>query len=74
MLSSMRGTGCNLSEVLATEDIDAFLTSHDDLRHEVFKMIRAQRNEMAFEEQVFYPGCRFHEHEEGQPCSQRTAR
>ncbi|KAK6609940.1 hypothetical protein H4I95_02999 [Botrytis cinerea] len=57
-----------------TEDIDAFLTSHDDLRHEVFKMIRAQRNEMAFEEQVFYPGCRFHEHEEGQPCSQRTAR
>ncbi|TGO61824.1 hypothetical protein BCON_0024g00240 [Botryotinia convoluta] len=53
-----------------TEDIDTFLTRHNDLRHEVFKMIRAQREETDFHQQVFNPGCRVHEHGEGQPCSQ----
>ncbi|KAF7900358.1 uncharacterized protein EAF01_007660 [Botrytis porri] len=52
------------------ENIDLFLTQHDDVRHEVFKMIRAHPKETRFEKPVSDPGSRFHEHEEGKPCSQ----
>ncbi|KAF7886977.1 uncharacterized protein EAF02_003624 [Botrytis sinoallii] len=57
-------------ETWPTEEIDSFLTCHDDLRHEVFKMMRTEREHTTFSEQLFKPGCRVHEHGEDQPCSQ----
>ncbi|TGO79485.1 hypothetical protein BELL_0031g00200 [Botrytis elliptica] len=53
-----------------TEEIDSFLTCHDDLRHAVFKMMRTKREQTTFKEQFLKPGCRVHEHGEDQPCSQ----
>lgn len=52
-----------------TEEIDKFLGDHKELRLEVLKTIRAQPAGTPFKDPRASPGCQFHEHAEGQPCS-----
>ncbi|ESZ94931.1 hypothetical protein SBOR_4685 [Sclerotinia borealis F-4128] len=54
-----------------TEDIDSFLVRNDDLRHEVFRRLRAQSVGIKYLDPRIPPYCQFHEHAKGEPCSQR---
>ncbi|KAF7956636.1 hypothetical protein EAE96_003970 [Botrytis aclada] len=66
-----RTSGAKDLKYWPTENSVMFLSRHDDVRHEVVKMIRVQPEKIRSENLVSAPGCRFHEHEEGKPCPQR---